>query len=73
MGYRTYDAYVEKTLENDLLLENAEALADNEGQTTYTTWNCDGATIFPCGASCESCRISVSGTGKLTGEHRCSR
>ena len=33
VGYRTYDAYVEKTLENDLLLENAEALANgsNEG------------------------------------------
>ena len=30
-AYRTYDAYVEKEMENGLLLENAEALALNEG------------------------------------------
>ena len=30
-GYRTYDAYVEKETESNLLLENAEALADGEG------------------------------------------
>lgn len=30
VGYCTYDAYVEKALENDLLLENAEALAIQE-------------------------------------------
>ena len=31
VGYRTYDAYVEKETESNLLLENAEALADGEG------------------------------------------
>ena len=30
-AYHTYDAYVEKEMENDLLLENAEALAQDEG------------------------------------------
>ena len=32
VGYRTYDAYVEKETESNLLLENIEALA-NEDET----------------------------------------
>ena len=33
VGYRTYDAYVEKETESNLLLENAEALAQDESGT----------------------------------------
>lgn len=32
-GYRTYDAYVEKQFESNLMLENIEALA-NDGESS---------------------------------------
>lgn len=56
---------------NGLLLDNVEALANTE--SSNTTWNCEGNTVFTCGASCCKCKVSVTGTGKLTGEHQCMR
>ena len=40
VGYRTYDAYVEKALENDLLLENAEALGSIEDWWNSKVYDC---------------------------------
>lgn len=45
-GYRTYDAYTGES-ESNLLLANAEALADNEGddcnyENGYRSWNSEG-------------------------------
>lgn len=68
-GYRTYNAY-NGVSESDLLLANAEALANGEYET-YTTWSCDASSLTPCHFKCDACKTEVSGTGKGSGTHTC--
>ena len=68
VGYRTYNAYEEKALENDLLLDNVEALAvegesDSRLIVCYSRFTEKGSGInfvkdcTPCGieVQCVSC------------------
>ena len=53
-GYRTYDAYAVNS-EDDLLLANAEALADGEGESNYNLCYYEsvvrkGRTYYDCGS-----------------------
>lgn len=55
-GYRTYDAY-NGVSESDLLLANAEALADDEG--TKVKYKCYSSLVQEIGSSvidCSDCR-----------------
>lgn len=54
---------------DDLFSANVEALARDEA---YTTWNCTGSPLKTCAQTCGICGSSISGTGNLTGIHKCS-
>lgn len=58
----------QKESTHDLMIQNVEALAEEE---TSTTWNCINNT-GNCNASCGQCGTSVSEKGDLIGTHHCS-
>ena len=61
-GYRTYDAYVEKQVESNLMLENIEALA-NGGESSGDSNRWSGE--IPCEKAEGSYRVCTSnGTGE---------
>lgn len=69
-GYRTYDAYVEKETESNLLLENAEALAENNEGGSSESWDCysgvvEGFGVWVCGNPCKW-EEHRSGTGNIS-------
>ena len=65
-GVTAYNAQNKEEL-SDLALENIEALAGGE---TNTSWNCTGY-WGSCYAYCGSCGATVRGDGELTGTHSC--
>lgn len=74
IGYFTYDSMQVRTIENDLILTNVEALA---GFESVTTWSCQGSQPEDnCSASCGVCgtRVPAKGyaDGYLSGSHSCS-
>lgn len=66
VGVTAYNAQNKEEL-SDLALENIEALAGGE---TNTSWNCTGY-WGSCYAYCGSCGATVRGDGELTGTHSC--
>ena len=54
---------------DDFFEANVEALARDEA---YITWNCTGSPLKTCAQTCGICGSSISGTGNLTGIHKCS-
>lgn len=62
-------AYVFSQKSSGLFEANVAALTDGE---SYTSWGCRGG-ISVCEAECGVCHTRVSGTGRLTGSHTCSR
>lgn len=64
VGYRE----VTNDESSDLLLANVEALAS--GESSYTSWACDGSTPNDCSVQCLKCGVKINSTGVLTGEHR---
>lgn len=57
-----------KIEKNDILIENAEALANPE---TETSWSCVGMNK-KCEAECGVCGTKIKSEGTITGTHRCA-
>ena len=66
-GYTAYSQSQKTETLSGLALENVEALAGGE---TNTSWNCTGY-WGSCYAYCNSCGTTVRGDGELTGTHSC--
>lgn len=61
VGYRTYDAYVENPTESNLMLENIEALANDDESSSGNRWTGE----IPCEKAEGSYRTCTSnGTGE---------
>ena len=52
-GYRTYDAYAERQIANDLLLENVESLASEDEGSAKNRWSGE----IPCEKADGSYRV----------------
>ena len=53
VGYRTYDAYAERQIANDLLLENVESLASEDEGSAKNRWSGE----IPCEKADGSYRV----------------